>query len=87
MWWVAAYFFFFFFCSEKNGGASGYEEFLTHLLLNKLQICLLDCTTLCYRILVAPAFGETLMEHLQHSREQAGPAVKQLYFAAGPNPY
>jgi len=36
---------------------------------------------------VTTTFGETLMEHLQHSREKAGPAVKWLYFAAGSNPY
>jgi len=34
MWWAAAYLIYIFF-SEKNGGARGYEELLTHLLLNK----------------------------------------------------
>lgn len=65
----------------------GMKIFLTHLLLNKWQICLLDGSTLCYWIVVATTFGEMLMEHLQHSRVQAGPTVKWLYFAAGSNPY
>lgn len=76
---------FIYFVSEKSSGVSGYEEFLTHLLQNKWQICLLNCTTWCYWVPVA-LFGATLMQHLQHSREQTGTPVKWLYFSADSHP-